>query len=201
MAKGKEDDLNPKRRVRLKIKVSQITDPAQRVLAGKVSEVCDIFFAGFASLPPEERLLDAGRADGAEGRVRNMLRMLAVGAVVHLGRELGIAVCNLYGKTTRSTEGLENAGGTQVPFLVGLHRNTCYSAQAAFAALTSDRGDFGVLVEERFGRVLRAAREELAEMLAKDVSRSERAVRSTRKVLAKRRAEVRSAKKRAKKRT
>lgn len=165
---------------RAALNLSQITDPAQRVLAGKVSEVCDIFFAGFASLPPGERLLDAGKAENDEGRVRNLFRILALGAVVHLGRELDISMCDLHGMPSRAEpskprkgkapdpdKARANSGSTQVPHLIGLHRNTCYSAQAAFVALLADKGDVAYKVEERFKSILKAAKAELADLLAK----------------------------------
>lgn len=159
---------------RAKLDISQITDPAQRVLASKVGELCDIFFAGFAELDPEDRLVDVGAATDYPGRVRNLLRILALGAVVHLGRELEIQMSDLYGQPTRAkpsklrgetTErNRANAGGTQVPFLRKHHRNTCYNAQSTFCALLADTGDFAYLVEKRFNKILKAAREELAEV-------------------------------------
>lgn len=162
---------------RAKYNASQISDPAQRVLAGKVSEVCDIFFAGFASLPPEERLVDMGRAEDAAGKVRNTVRFLALGAVVHLGRELGIDMCDLHGQPTKDTvpaDRRQNCGSTQVPHLKGMHRNTCYNAQNSFVALIADKGDIGRLVDERFSLVLKAAREELAALQAAQAERAEK---------------------------
>lgn len=162
---------------RAKLNTAQITDPAQRVLAGKVSEVCDIFFAGFASLPPEERLVDMGRAEDAAGKVRNTVRFLALGAVVHLGRELGIDMCDLHGMPTRDTvpaDRRQNCGSTKVPHLKGMHRNTCYNAQNSFVALIADKGDIGRLVEERFSLVLKTAREELAALRAAQAERADK---------------------------
>ena len=162
---------------RAKLNTAQITDPAQRVLAGKVSEVCDIFFAGFASLSPEERLVDMGRAEDAAGKVRNTVRFLALGAVVHLGRELGIDMCDLHGQPTKETvpaDRRQNCGSTQVPHLKGMHRNTCYNAQNSFVALIADKGDIGRLVEERFSLVLKAARDELAALQAAHAERAEK---------------------------
>lgn len=153
-------------------KFTQIADPAQRVLAAKVSEICDIFFAGFAELEPEDRLVDIGAAEDAAGRVRNLLRILALGAVVHLGRELGIPMCDLYGQPTRNKPAVKrgdtperhraSTGGTEIAFLAKLHRNTCYNAQNNFMALLADTGEFAYLVEERFTKILAQAREELA---------------------------------------
>lgn len=184
---------------RAKLNTAQITDPAQRVLAGKVSEVCDIFFAGFASLPPEERLVDMGRAEDAAGKVRNTVRFLALGAVVHLGRELGIDMCDLHGQPTKEAvpaDRRQNCGSTQVPHLKGMHRNTCYNAQNSFVALIADKGDIGRLVEERFSLVLKAAREELAAFVPEQEARAEKATRK----MAKRKTKAKSKKRTTKRR-
>src|SRR5687768_7223880 len=95
--------------------------PRQQAVANRAGEILDIFSAGFSGLAREERLAAYIPAEDAGARWRNAVRMTALGMVVRLGRDLGLATNDLHGD-----ERLR--GRTQVPELQSVQRTTSLSA-------------------------------------------------------------------------
>ena len=135
-----------------KDRITKIADPRQRALAARVGEVCDLFSEHFIALAPADRLVDAGRAEDDAGRLRNLLRMLALGMVASIGRELGLAGHDLHGL---------GKGRTEVVELRAFHHTTILNAMAIFGALVQDRGAFGRMIAGEYQRILRACQAEV----------------------------------------
>lgn len=131
-----------------KTRIDRISDPAQRAVARRIGEILDIFSERFAALPPAERLVDTGPAEDDAGRVRNLVRMMALGGVVRLGVDLGLSTLALHGL---------GKGRTKVEELTGFHRTTVLNAMTLFNAILSDRGEFGLLVSRRYAAILKSA--------------------------------------------
>ena len=133
----------------------KIKDPAQRVLALRMSEICDIFSERFAVLDNVDRLsAKTGRAEDRGDRVRNNLRMLALGCAVKLGTDLGCSAHALHGRG--------DSAATEVAELSSLHYATTHEARMLFEALMEDGGEFGRWVAERYKALVEAATLDLA---------------------------------------
>lgn len=117
--------------------------PRQKAVANRVGEILDVFSAGFAGLAREERLAAYIPAEDAGARWRNAVRMTALGMVVRLGRDLGLATNDLHGdKRLR--------GRTQVPELQSVQRTTSLSALRMCDAMLEDQGDMPAVARERY---------------------------------------------------
>lgn len=134
---------------------AHISCPRQRALARRIGDVCDLFSSRFADIPPEERLLDVGRARaGVAGKMCAGMRMFAVGAVFWLGKTLGLPNHALHGF---------HAGRTEIEDLKGLHYASLHNGLASYESLCTDKGEIAGLVRARM-EVLR--REALAEVVS-----------------------------------
>ena len=157
--------------------VSKISDPAQRILARALPDLCAIFGVHPADLVGRPASKDASEL------ARGSVRQLALGAVATLGRALGLTWNALHARnpaadidaSTASPEEkarLHNAlrpgnmGCTEVRELRDAHRASLTNAAAQFAALTGldgseVQGEIGELARVRYQSILRVA---LAEM-------------------------------------
>ena len=117
--------------------------PRQQAVACRVGEILDIFSTGFAGLAREERLAAYVPAEDAGARWRNAVRMTALGMVVRLGRDLGLATNDLHGDARLS-------GRTQVPELRSVQRTTSLSALRMCDAMLEDQGDMPVVARSRY---------------------------------------------------
>lgn len=133
-------------------RIRAIRDPKQRAVARQIGAICDLFSAEFAALPPAERLAGRTRSTGPADRLRVATRVFAIGAVISLGKELGLPAAALHGKADGRTEIIE---------LRGLYHNTCIHAGASFEALLRDGGAIGSTIAERYAQILRDARREV----------------------------------------
>lgn len=142
-------------------RLRQIDDPVQRVLARAVPRLCDVF--GF----PPERLTVRGASANPVEYVQNSLREVALGSVVWLGRELGLAWSGLHHRD-------DEYGKTQIPELVGAHRYSLGLFATRFGALTglgddpdtgkpfaSPVGQVGVFVRQAYEVVRADAMQEM----------------------------------------
>jgi hypothetical protein len=125
--------------------------PRQQAVANRVGEVLDIFSGTFVCLAREERLSVFAPAEDAGARWRNAVRMAALGMVVRLGRDLGLATNDLHGD-----ERLR--GRTQVPELQSVQRTTSLSALRMCDAMLEDQGDMPVVARERYESIRDRAR-------------------------------------------
>lgn len=117
--------------------------PRQQAVANRVGEILDIFSTGFAGLAREERLAAYIPAEDAGARWRNAVRMAALGMVVRLGRDLGLATNDLHGD-------MRLRGRTQVPELQSVQRTTSLSALRMCDAMLEDQGDMPVVARSRY---------------------------------------------------
>lgn len=130
--------------------------PRQRILAGYIQEIEDLFSSSFVSIPPGERLTaQAGKASTAAARFRNSVRMMALGAVVRLGLDIGLSTHSLHG---------HKYGNTEVIELLPLHYQTTQSACALFDALLADEGELAYFIEGRFADIRQRALAEVARL-------------------------------------
>lgn len=134
--------------------LAKITCPRQRAVARRVGEVLDVFSVGFAKMPPDERLAAFVPAEDDAGRWRNAVRMAALGMVVRLGRDLGLATNDLHGD-----ERLR--GRTQIPELRGVQRTTALNALRMCDAMLEDRADMAATAKARYATIRRSARAEV----------------------------------------
>lgn len=133
-----------------------IRDPVQRAVAVRVGEVLDIFSERFAAIkPPESRLVAVPGAADAPGRVRNMVRPLAIGVLVKLLLDLGCPRSQVHGWA-------DLCGATEIVELGPLHPHSVMQCRDTVAALIEDRGEFGQMVAARYDRLLSACRRDAA---------------------------------------
>lgn len=131
-------------------------------LAACVPAICDIFGLVPAQL---SKRLAASRKD-PDDLAHNGLRKFAIGAIVHLGREMDLNAGVHPGGVAK--QGLGAVAG--VPELAGVHRGTLYLFHAQFAALcglstedgatktTEPRSEMGRFVRDRYNAIRRDAR-------------------------------------------
>lgn len=141
--------------------LAKITCPRQRAVARRVGEVLDVFSVGFAKMPAEERLAAFVPAGDDAARWRNAVRMAALGMVVRLGRDLGLATNDLHGD-----ERLR--GRTQVPELKGVQRTTVLNALRMCDAMLEDRSDLGTTARERYAVIRKAAKMDVANSMSRN---------------------------------
>ena len=135
--------------------------PRQQAVANRVGEILDIFSAGFAGLAREERVAAYIPAEDAGARWRNAVRMTALGMIVRLGRDLGLATNDLHGDARLS-------GRTQVPELQSVQRTTSLSALRMCDAMLEDQGDMPVVAWSRYIVIRERAVAEVAAARAKN---------------------------------
>lgn len=126
--------------------------PRQRAVTLSVGAIVDIFSAGFAALDREERLSVFAPAEDEPARWRNAVRMCALGMVVRLGRDLGLATNDLHGD-----ERLR--GKTRIPELRKIQRTTALNAMRMCDAMLEDPGDMPRLARALYDGVLVKARQ------------------------------------------
>ncbi len=130
----------------------------QRAVTRRVQACCDIFSSRLTLLPKGTRFhLREGREEDARDRVRNSMRVFALGCVASLGRELGLISVELYGK---------GKGRTLIPELADLHNASVQHAIETFEALRRDKGEVGVAVAQRFALLVDEAKAEVEDGLA-----------------------------------
>ncbi len=135
--------------------IARITCPRQRAVASRVGQVCDLFSVGFAKMAAHRRLAEFAPAKDDAGRWRNLVRMVALGMVVRLGRDLGLATNDLHG-----TESLR--GRTQVPELKGVQRTTALNAMRLCDAMIDDAGDVAQHARALYLKIRESALAEVA---------------------------------------
>ena len=138
-----------------------ITDPRQRAVASRVDEVCRIFSGMLAAWPIEERLRPPRKAESDAEKIANDGRKYAIGALIHLCRDLGVPAAERHGTG--------QYGRTQILALKEILPGTEVTYDRLFAALYEDDSDLGTLVRTRYGAILANAQEEVlqAERAAK----------------------------------
>lgn len=152
-----------------KDKLSKIKCPIQRVLARHVGACLDAWSVRFADLDPEQRLVAHPTATSDAERWRNLGRMPALGMVARLGRDLGLSTNDLHGTEARQQPSgrTSPAGRAEVPELAELQRTTVISAMRLWDAMAEDRSDVAACALGRYEVELRKARDEIAEVTAK----------------------------------
>lgn len=130
--------------------------PRQRAVTQSVGAIVDIFSSGFSPLDREERLSAFAPAEDEPARWRNAVRMCALGMVVRLGRDLGLATNDLHGD-----ERLR--GKTRIPELKRIQRTTALNAMRMCDAMLEDRGDMPRLARDLYDGVLAKARQMVAD--------------------------------------
>lgn len=133
--------------------------PRQRAVTLSVGAIVDIFSSGFAPLDREERLSAFAPAEDEPARWRNAVRMCALGMVVRLGRDLGLATNDLHGD-----ERLR--GKTRIPELKKIQRTTALNAMRMCDAMLEDRGDMPTVARERYTSIRAKARLEVSKARA-----------------------------------
>jgi hypothetical protein len=135
--------------------IGKITCPRQRAVAARVGQVLDVFSVGFARLPAARRVAEYAPAKDDPARWRNVIRMVALGMVVRLGRDLGLATNDLHG-----TETLR--GRTQVPELKPVQRTTALNAMRLCDAMLEDAADVPRSARALYDVIRDSARAEVA---------------------------------------
>jgi hypothetical protein len=135
--------------------IGKITCPRQRAVAARVGQVLDVFSVGFAGLPAARRVAEYAPAKDDQARWRNVIRMVALGMVVRLGRDLGLATNDLHG-----TETLR--GRTQVPELKAVQRTTALNAMRLCDAMLEDAADVPRSARALYEVIRDSARKEVA---------------------------------------
>ena len=103
----------------------RIADPAQQVLARHIPRLCAIF--GF----PQAHLTVRGASKTPTEYVQNSMREVALGAVVWLGRELGLHWSGLHNRQSKAER-----GRTEIPELQDAHRFSLGLFATRFGALS-----------------------------------------------------------------
>lgn len=137
----------------------KIDDPKQRALARRIPAICDLFGV-------DASMLGERSASGGDPAlvVQGGFRKFAVGAIVFLGRELGLRWNDMHGRD----QGNQQPGSTQLEPLKGIHRHTLnqfHEQFAVFVGLPPDNetpagkpiGDLGLYVRDRFREIWTAA--------------------------------------------
>lgn len=127
----------------------------QRAVARRLGDIMDLFTEHMAGAAPEGERLTAPseKATDGAGILRNVMRVYALGMAVRLGLDLGLETVALYGKGDR--------GRTEIIELRPFHGGSMTQALTNFDALRADRGEIGRLVNARYERLLKSAREEV----------------------------------------
>lgn len=145
---------------------ARIKDPRQRVLAQHVGEICDLFSEHLSPLPPAKRLMYGGEKSATWP---SSARTLAIGAVVSMGRSLGLPMQLLFGQGSPAKKG-GGCGYTEIEELHGLHYTTILTACQRAEALMQDRGEVGLFVAKRYNQILTKCRRALREYPPEDIA-------------------------------
>ncbi len=105
-----------------------------------------------------------------EERVRNLMRMPALGCAIRLGLELGLKHHALHG---------HHAGYTEILELADLHHNTIQKARLVFDALIADKGAVGKFVRGQWTALLSRAKADAQGLVPVSLGRGPKGPRPT----------------------
>lgn len=136
-------------------RIAKIADPRQRAVASRIGTICDWFCADIVAHRPKDRLVAGDKAGPGDDawRLRNIARKFAVGAAVAMLEDLGVPLRDQHGRAPK--------GRTEIEELKPLHPASILQFKNLFRATLLDKGDFGVMIADRYAAALAQARAEV----------------------------------------